>query len=79
MVDQHNSFEFFEDDEEDSAGSRLDLIEVQRKIFADIFSLGVSPSDSTDDEDNQVEIGGDGSTLDKRILTFKVLVFDQQA
>ncbi len=52
---------------------------MQRRIFADIFSLGVTQTDSTDEEDNQVEVGGDGSMIDKRVLTFKILVFDLQA
>ena len=52
-----NNFEFFEDDEEDT---RLDLIEIQKRIFTQIFNLcpqSSSDSGSTADDDNEVEIG----------------------
>lgn len=80
-MDQHNSFEFFEDDDDDH--QKIDLIEIQKQSFTHIFNLGLpsgieSHSHSHDDEDNEVEIG-DGLRMDKRILAFKVLVYDQQA
>jgi len=71
-MDRHNSFEFFEDEEEES---RIDLIETQKSIFTQIFNL---VHESNDEEEQDVEVG-DGQKIDKRMLAFKVLVYDQQA
>lgn len=51
-MDQHNSFEFFEDEEDDS---KLDLIEVQKSIFTDIFNLGQN-NDSGDDDESDITV-----------------------
>eukprot|EP00347_Sterkiella_histriomuscorum_P002792 403366783 len=81
-MDQHNSFEFFEDDDEDH--QKMDLIEIQRQSFSHIFNLGLSHDtnhghrSTGDDDEMEIEVG-DGLRLDKRILTFKVLIYDQQA
>ncbi len=74
-MDQH-SFEFFEDEDDDS---KLDLIEIQRKIIMNILNLGLSSTETTDEDEQDIEIGGDGIRIDKRIMTFKVLILDQQA
>ena len=64
------NFEFFDDDEEDS--SKIDLISIQRAILRNMLRL--NPFED-DEEETEVEVAG-GSTIDKRILTFKVLVLD---
>ena len=46
-MDQHNSFEFFEDEDDES---RLDLIETQKAIFSNIFNLG-NIVESTDEDE----------------------------
>ncbi len=71
-MDKNNSFEFFEDEEDNT---RIDLIEIQKSIFQRIFDLTHSENHN-DDEETDVEVG-DGQKLDKRILAFKVLVYDQ--
>ncbi|CDW72057.1 sec1 family protein [Stylonychia lemnae] len=73
-MDQHNSFEFFEDEDEDH---RIDLLETQKKIFQSIFNL-TSNADLSEDDELEIELSN-GLRMDKRILTFKVLVFDNIA
>jgi hypothetical protein len=64
------NFEFFEDDEDHT--SHIDLVEVQKGILSNMLTL-VPPDD--DEEDQEVAVG-DGYHIDKKILTFKVLVYD---
>lgn len=70
-MDKNNSFEFFEDEEEDQ---KIDLIEIQKAMFTRILNLG-NTQDTSDDDELDVEVG-DGQRIDKRVLSFKVLVYD---
>jgi hypothetical protein len=67
------NFEFFDDDEEDSL--RIDLAATQRGILQSMLRL--NPYEE-DEEETEVEVAG-GHNIDKRILTFKVLVLDSTA
>lgn len=64
------NFEFFEDDEDQT--SHIDLIEVQKGILSNLLTL-LPPEE--DEEDQEVAVG-DGYHIDKKILKFKVLVYD---
>ena len=78
----HNSssntqhFEFFEDEEDLS--SRVDLGDVQRHILTNMLALAGAASADDEEEESEVAVG-DGYRLDRKILTFKVLVYDATA
>ena len=69
-----DNFEFFDDDDED-LHNRFDLIQVQRRLIHEMLNL--NPHED-DEEQLEVEVGN-GQSIDKRILTFKVLILDQEA
>lgn len=71
-MEKHNHF--FEDDDDSDQSKHLDLIAVQRTMIQTLLNL----TPEHDDEDTQVTVG-DGQSIDKHALTFKVLVFDQGA
>ena len=70
------TYEFFDEDEDET--QRLDLIDIQKRILTSLLNLRGSGESEEDDEDTEVSVG-DGQTMDKKALTFKVLVFDQVA
>ena len=70
-----NHFEFFEDDE-DSDNQALDLLTLQHRLLTNLLTLTKPSSEEDDESDINV---GDGQTLPKAQLTFKVLIMDQTA
>jgi len=70
------AYEFF--DEDDDEAPKIDLVEIQRSILINLLSLKGHSVIDEDEEETEVSVG-DGQSLDRKALTFKLLVLDQTA
>jgi len=70
-----NSFEFFEDEEDEL---KINLIEVQRNILNALLTMKDGGQSEDEEGEEELELW-DGSRIDKKMLTFKVLLMDQSA